>query len=295
MRIIIIYITSGLIAFLLVCAFTQSKSKKYNYLGQTCPPDMEFIPGNDTIHSFFISKSQETNINYHIYLEWLGRVYKDYPKLLSDAKPLNNQEGLLHNYNDPMLSEQLENPAFAYYPVTGLNWLQIQDYMMWKTDRLNESISIELGYLQPHSKQNKNDNFNLEAFVSSQYTGIEGKRKFKKTLYNGHSEAQLATYFPFLFPGYRLPTEEEWDYAASIQFKNDNLHSNNKPYGYKYFPLNFLWKPNIGDKTLKYYKPESGSDESKEMTGIKSAGIYDNQFYGIYNMGNNVKEWLHDV
>jgi hypothetical protein len=44
----------------------------------------------------------------------------------------------------------------------------------------------------------------------------------------------------------------------------------------------------------KGFASQAGTYEPKDLNRIKGATTYNNYFYGIYNMGDNVKEWLID-
>ena len=162
---------SGL-AFLLCIIFCLAfahKTGRPDYTGQRCPPDMEFIPGNDSIPSFFIGKSQETNMDWALYLNWLRNVYQDYPYVEALATPHEIEYSELSRCNDPLLTSQMYNPAFAYYPVTGCDWIQIQNYLTWKTDRMNEYILVKTGQLAFNPGQSGDFTFNTEAYLAGQY------------------------------------------------------------------------------------------------------------------------------
>jgi formylglycine-generating enzyme required for sulfatase activity len=282
---------------LLVYSFSEKENKKrMEYLGQRVPPDMEFIPGNDSIPSFFMSKSEETNLNYLCYLNWLKRVYVDVPDIASDAEPHELSYSELTKFNDPILKGQLRNPAFAYYPVTGVDWLQVQDYLSWKTDRLNEDILIKLKYFKENPDQVNEDNFNYEAYMAGQYLGAVKKLVPGREDYYGEIKPYSSVY-PFLFTGYRLPTEEEWEYAAGDKFRNSNfMGGGSYPYGKKYFLVNFLIAYRYGgEKYLEPYAENAGGYEPLHINRIKGGTSYDNRYYGVYNMGDNVKEWIMDI
>ena len=40
-------------------------------------------------------------------------------------------------FNEPYVEYYYRHPSFNEYPVVGVNWLQAQDYCVWRTDRVN--------------------------------------------------------------------------------------------------------------------------------------------------------------
>jgi formylglycine-generating enzyme required for sulfatase activity len=293
-----IFLASLGFAALCLClvSFGSRDQKTINYLGQRCPHDMEFIPGNGNIPSFFMGKSEETNLDYVIYLDWLQRVYVYVPQVFDAARPHEVDYDDQYKYNDPVLQGRLRNPAFAYYPVTDCDWLQIQDYLAWKTDRLNEAILVRDGYLKLLPDQTNADNYNTEAFLAWQYDGLIRKKRLPKSGENVPvSGRNLAKNLPFLSTGYRLPTEEEWEYATRADFQNHLASGGNRhPYGKKFFLFDYASYFDVC-KSMCNYIANSGMGESMDMNGIKSAGTYKTSIYGIFNMGDNVEEWLLDT
>ncbi|MBI3235730.1 MAG: SUMF1/EgtB/PvdO family nonheme iron enzyme [Bacteroidetes bacterium] len=293
-----------LVSIFSIAAIEESKQ---NYIGQTCPPDMEFIPGNAAIPTFFIGKSEETNLNYLIYLNWMEHVFgKENQGFITLFEPRISDKDTGLNFNDPVLRPQLRNPAFAYYPVTGLSWMQVQEYLEWKTDRLNESILIQNQIISynPNNEYLEN-NFNTEAYLSGQCSYIPINRnkltnyeKFDILCLSPNSGKSLYTdKYPYLFTQYRLPTEEEWEYAASESFQNHDLKNDKAPFGTNFFLFKYSQMSNQKDQNywLTKYILNAQTIEPKDMNSFMGAGSYNHSTKGIYNMASGVREWLMDT
>ena len=185
----------------------------YDLPGQMAPPEMVFVPGNDSTPSFYISRILEPNINYVIYLKWLRQVHTSNPIAFFEALP-KDSSGLI---DEDFIRTYLLNPDYALNPITGLSWLQIQDYLHWKTDRLNEAILVEIGALREGlTNQFDQDCFNTEAFLNHQAR----LPRFKGLPRQG--EMGNARYFTegIFFTGYRLATLEESRYYSATVNEN---------------------------------------------------------------------------
>ena len=287
-----LYIVILIIPVLLVCvAFVHVR--KVEYIGQRCPPDMEFIAGNDSIASFFMGKSQETNLNWAIYMDWLKKMYKKFPQVAMDARPLGYDEPAKNN--DPILTSQLDNPAFAYYPVTGCSWMQIQDYLGWKTDRMNESIMMQEVFIKIDSNKIENYNFNTECLVAYGYDAGHGKPIVDHSNSESYDRFTQSFYYPFLFTGFRLPTEEEWDYASGQEFRNTTTGKpGSQPYGKKFYLSTFIFNK-ASSVALMHYIKNAGEKHLPEMNKLRGADACDMSNFGLGNMGDNVREWMMDI
>ena len=143
-----------------------------NYEGQEAGPGLVFIEGgtytkgkvqddvmkdwNNTpnqqhVMSYYMDATEVTNKMYLEFLDWTERnfpstnpLFEDvYNSILPDTlvwrNRLGNTETLVENY--------LRNPAYGQYPVVGVNWVQANEFASWRSDRYNERILIDEGYL----------------------------------------------------------------------------------------------------------------------------------------------------
>ena len=51
-----------------------------------------------------------------------------------------------------MTINYLRHPAYANYPVVGVNWIQAVEFSKWRTDRVNENILEREGFLKRDAK-----------------------------------------------------------------------------------------------------------------------------------------------
>lgn len=280
-----------------------------NIVGQTPPADMVFVPGAGNVPSFYMGFTEECNMNYNIYLQWLLQVYIDYPDVYKYAVPKNRDVSDLMVMNDPYYKYYQNHPAFAYYPVVGITWLQVQDYLTWKTDRLNESVLFEVGIHDERDmlyQQNEN-NFNTEAYLNGQYSDAIIKRDLIDKAPEGTTR-KVRMDDGIFFTAFRLPTEAEWEYVLSLekqaQLNNDNYNNpftknNAYPYGKNYFTLRWGRQYDIvNDEIVQQNLPYNPAWDSSEFYAVQRlTGPADYEVGGnrIANLEGNVQEWLFDI
>ncbi|MCZ9335594.1 hypothetical protein, partial [Klebsiella pneumoniae] len=51
-----------------------------------------------------------------------------------------------------MTNNYLRHPAYAEYPVVGVNWIQAVEFCKWRTDRVNEKVLEDAKYLKKDAK-----------------------------------------------------------------------------------------------------------------------------------------------
>lgn len=136
--------------------------------------DWNNTPTQQHVMSFYMDETEVTNVMYTEYLDWLKNVfppeednYKNiYEGALPDTLVWRNRLG----YNETMTNNYLRHPAYANYPVVGVNWIQAVEFSKWRTNRVNESILEREGYLKKDAKitEVKADaNFDTETYLAT--------------------------------------------------------------------------------------------------------------------------------
>ncbi|MBK7441090.1 MAG: SUMF1/EgtB/PvdO family nonheme iron enzyme [Chitinophagales bacterium] len=297
----------SLTSFITADSLREKRSKVMDEVIGVKPPDMAFIKGNKSLRSFWLAPSEEINYNYRVYTIWTKEQFPDFPEVYTKCLPPENICNDDLTYNDPYISNNFLHPAFSYYPVIGLSWLQIQDYLQWKTDRLNEIILWDRGMLDINKMGTGEDHFTTETYLANMYTtGIN--RGVKD--YSPYAGDPKMGRFPIvsdglLLPQYRLPTEEEWEYAAhnayQLPFKtiNNKGDINNYPYGKDYFILEIARSKGMRPDNFKL--DDFASNHSSELNELnlpkRMSDINDYAFEwnGVANMQGNVREWVIDA
>ncbi len=259
------------------------------------------IPRRVTVSSFYMDETEIANVHYLEYLYWLDRVYgTDYPEVHKKALPDTLVWRSKLGYNEPMVELYLRHPAYQYYPVVGVNWLQANDFASWRTDRVNEQILIREGILRVNPAQVNEDNFNTDAYLAGQYEGLV-KSKLRD-LNPNRDVRNVRMEDGILLPRYELPTEAEWEYAALGLIGNTVYE---RVTDRKIYP----WNGHVVRNSSEKYKGEMLANFKRgrgDMMGTAGA-LNDNadrpapifsylpNDYGLYNMAGNVSEWVKDV
>lgn len=266
-------------------------------------------PARVTVSSFYMDQTEVTNFHWLEYLYWISRAYNEtYPMVYKNALPDTLVWRSPLAFMEKYVDYYLRHPAYRDYPVVGVSWLQANDFCKWRTDRVNEYILIREGVLGFDIAQQDEETFNTDAYYAGQYEGVVEKnlKDLNPTNKNGKKLGERIVRMEdgILLPSYRLPTEAEWEFAATSLIGNLQAGTENITER-RVYPWNGHWvrqdEKGFTGKIRANFKRGRGdfmgvagnlNDNADVTAPVESYWPND---YGLYNMAGNVSEWVLDV
>ena len=273
--------------------------------------DWNNSPSQQHVQSFYMDETEVTNKMYMEYLDWLKRVFppeeEQYKNIYLGALPdtLVWRDPL--GANETMVTNYLRHPAYAEYPVVGVNWVQAVQFSSWRTNRVNEAILEQEGYVEKNSRYEvtADGTFSTDTYLNAPekaYGGQMGEFAGRKAVNKEGDVTYAKQTSGVLLPEYRLPSEVEWEYAAKSL---NGLRRYNSVRGRKKYPWEGAYtrsdkRRTIGDQLANFKQGQGDygglagwSDDGGDITvAVKSFPPND---FGLYDMAGNVAEWVSDV
>ena len=178
------------------------------------------------------------NREYLIFLSWYISVYGySYPEKVISILPEKSldprygsnfeiEERIKNSISSSILKGYIFNPKYIDYPLVGLSYPQIMEMQRWMSDRYNENVLIEKGFLNFNPNQRDEDCFSIETFLVGQYMGNVRKSISKRSWKKDY------------LPTFRLP----YQYEINAIKKHSDFDLQLKEYSFG--EKDFLWKWN---------------------------------------------------
>ena len=92
-----------------------------------------------SIQSFYMDETEMANVHY---LEYLNAITRDSSEeVVKAALPDTTVWAKDMSFNDSYVTQYLRYPAFRYYPVVGVSWVQASDYAVWRSNAVNNELA----------------------------------------------------------------------------------------------------------------------------------------------------------
>jgi len=237
-----------------------------------------------SVNSFYMDQHEVRNIDWREYLSWLTAIYGNVaPEIIEKAKPDIKAwtEGL--SDNEPFLMNYFTHPSFNEYPVVCISWEQATAYCAWRSDRANELRLIKAGVIKAPDFKAIAEMKTLKEVENAIFTS----KKFFTS-----QQDNLAKTYTGMYPDFRLPSEDEWEFAAYARKSTD---PENKVKVYPWGEKNHgKLSQNQRNQQKAHYNQSGTNIKSNVFSRTVPVGSFAPNDFGLYNMAGNVNEWVFD-
>lgn len=266
-------------------SFTIDDTEDYETATHRARPNELNTRKTLSVNSFYMDKHEIRNVDWREYIAWLTAVYaKVAPEKIEQARPDVNawREGM--GDNEPFMVDYFTHPSYDQYPVVCISWEQAAAYCKWRTDRVNELILVKAGVIST-------PDFNAIAALTT-LEEVENAVFSSERFFSTSNQYQSRTYTG-MFVSFRLPSEEEWEYAAYARRPTDPA---TKVYAYPWNPLPIDKLTTVQRAQLKAHYNRSNESGSRVDVFSRTVPVTHNAAndFGLYNMAGNVNEWVYD-
>jgi sulfatase modifying factor 1 len=230
-----------------------------------------------TVETFYMDETEIANIHW---VEYLWHIRKESEQEYTAALPDTLVWVRQFSFNDFYVENYLRHPAFRFYPVVGVSWLQANEYCKWRTDPSVHKVK----YVHKPGEGKRIQLSDTEWVYEGYKTKLPEKRKDK--------------------PKFRLPTEAEWIYAA-LTFSYMVPYIDEKDFYRRIYPWDGsgIRNPYAKKRGLFFANFKRGRGDYAGVAGSKNDGaVFTEYIYsyppndlGLYNMAGNVNEWVQDL
>lgn len=264
--------------------FTVDDVDEFETVNRRIRPNETNIRRDLSVNSFYMDRYEVRNIDWREYLTWLSTVYTYVnPNRIENAKPDINAwtEGL--SDNEPFMFNYFTHPSFNEYPVVCVSWDQVSDYCKWRTDRSTEFQLIKYGAIKA---PNFDSIANLTSLDEVEHALFSSERFFSSI------DDNILNSCRGLFPDYRLPSEDEWEFAAYAR-KSSDPDNVVKIYPWSEKNYEVLSKSRVNQQQAHYNQSRTNIHSNMFSRTVPVGSFAPNDF-GLYNMAGNVNEWVLD-